>query len=284
MHSMNAGQARRWTAPFAPLGAARARLGESPVWCARAGAIWWIDIDGRKLIRTDPGGADDVWATPEIPGFVQPGPDGAPIVGMQSGVFRFDPARGAFARIAALDAPGVRFNDACTGADGRIWAGTMDLGNARPVGTLYSLDPGGALVRQATGFLTINGLAWDGARGRLYVSDSHETVQTWWTAPVHDGRMAEGARTVFARFHDLPGRPDGAAIDAQGDCWIAGVGGGEIYRFAPDGALMDRIAAPMAFPTKILIAPGRMVLTSRADAANVGRLMVWADGAAPRKL
>lgn len=258
-------------APFFPLGAARAALGESPVWCPRARAVWWIDIDGRKLLRTDLTGATQSWDTPETPGFVQPGPDGAPIVGMQTGVFRFAPALGAFARIARLTQDGVRFNDACTGADGRIWAGTMDMDNRRPVGVLYSLDPGGALVAQADGFLTVNGLAWDGAQGRLFVSDSHVSVQTVWTMPARDGRL--GPRAVFARFHDLPGRPDGAALGPTGDYWIAGVGGAEIYRFAPDGALAQRMAAPVSSPTKVLLIDGGMILTSRIDDADGGRLL-----------
>ncbi len=260
---------RARTAHFVPLGEACASLGESPAWCPGARAIWWIDIDGRRLMRTDLTGATQIWDTPEIPGCVQPGPDGAPIVGMQTGMFRFDPATGAFAMIAPLRAEGVRFNDACTGANGRIWAGTMDLDNRRPVGTLYALDPGGGLEEQATGFLTINGLAWDAARRRLFVSDSHETVQTLWT-------MAPGGdRAVFARFHDLPGRPDGAALDANGDYWIAGVGGAEIYRFSPDGALAERIAAPVSSPTKLLIVAAGMALTSRIDDGDGGRLMLW---------
>lgn len=258
-------------APFAPLGDARAMLGESPVWCPRARAVWWIDIDGRKLLRTRLSGATQAWDTPEIPGFVQPGPDGAPIVGMQTAVFRFDPGAGAFAPIAALPQDGVRFNDACTGADGRIWAGTMDLENRRAIGVLYSLDPGGGLVAQQDGFLTVNGLAWDHGRARLFVSDSHVSVQTVWTMPAPGGRL--GARAVFARFHDLPGRPDGAAMGADGDYWIAAVGGARICRFAPDGALAQRIATSMAQPTKILITDDGMFFTSRIDAGDAGRLM-----------
>lgn len=259
---------------FTPLSDARAILGESPVWRAQDAAIWWLDIDGRALLRTDMAGATRVWATPETPGFVQPGPGGAPIIGMQSGVFRFDPATGDFALIAPTPQDGVRFNDACMGAGGRIWAGTMDLDNRRPVGTLYSLDPGGALVARQGGFLTINGLAWDPARERLFVSDSHAAVQTVWTVA---GPDADGPRAVFARFHDLAGRPDGAAIDAAGGYWIAGVGGAEIYRFAPDGTLTERRATPMQSPTKVLIANGRMFLTSRIGDGDGdgGRLMEW---------
>jgi sugar lactone lactonase YvrE len=154
---------------FAPLINARATLGESPVWCAQGASVRWMNIDGRKLPRTDMTAAAQVWATPKTPGFVQPGAGGAPILGMQRGVFRLDPATGDFALIAPTPQDGVRFNDACLGEGGRICAGTMDLDNRRPVGTLYSLDPCGRLVARQGGFLTINGLAWDRARAAVRV-------------------------------------------------------------------------------------------------------------------
>jgi len=31
-----------------------AHLGESPVWSETENCIWWVDTDGRKLLRTDP--------------------------------------------------------------------------------------------------------------------------------------------------------------------------------------------------------------------------------------
>ena len=233
--------------PFAPLTSARARLGESPVWSPLHGAYWWVDIIGRTLFRTAPDGTTQGWATPEHPGFVQCiGPE--VFVGMESGIFAFAPATGLFALRAPLPTGGMRFNDACTDPQGRIWAGTMDLENRRDNGVLYLFDPAaGSLAPQLDGFRTVNGLTWDTARARLFLSDSHPSVQTVWTC----------------------------GIGPDGQYWIAGVGGATLYRFAPDGALAGSHAVPVASPTKPAFGPdGAIVLTSFADDALGGRLLL----------
>jgi sugar lactone lactonase YvrE len=45
-------------------------------------------------------------------------------------------------------------------------------------------------------------------------------------------------RRVFVQLDDTMGRPDGAAVDAEGGYWIALIA--KVARFLPDGAL-DRI-------------------------------------------
>ena len=259
---------------FVPLTDARAELGESPVWSPAHVSYSWVDIIGRRLFRTAPDGETQDWATPEIPGFVQC-VAGAVFVGMESGIFSFDPGTGSFHLRCELRQSGVRFNDACTDPQGRIWAGTMDLENRRHCGVLYRFDTvTGALVTVAEGFLTVNGLAWDAARNRLYLSDSHPSVQTVWTCALQDDGTL-GPRTLFADFHPHEGRPDGAALDAEGTYWIAGVGGARLYRFAADGALMAEIEVPVASPTKPAFGPGgEMVVTSFADDGHGGRLLI----------
>ena len=270
--------------PFSDLGAAH---GESPVRDPRDGAIWWVDTAGRRLLRTGADGRSRAWDTPERPGFVQIA-SGHALIGMESGIFRFDPETGRFARRARLDLPGQRFNDACPGAAGTIWAGTMDLENRRANGVLFRFDAAeDRLEPLLGGFRTLNGLAWDGRRRRLYVSDSHPDVQRVWLLPL-DPAGGLGACRDFARFDRLAGRPDGAMLDAAGGYWIAAVGGGRLYRFGPDGGLSHDCALPLPRPTKPALLPGRpggpgpaLVLTGFAEPpapgrpAHHGRLMIW---------
>lgn len=262
---------------FVPLSEFRARLGESPVWSDRHKAVWWVDIEGRKLLRTTLEGATVQWDTPEIPGFVQCVGD-AVLVGMQSGVLRFDMDRPGFEKIVELSVSGQRFNDACTDSLGRVWAGTMDLDNRRDNGVLYLLEPQHrTLSAVLKGFRTINGLAWDAAGNRLFVSDSHPSVQTVWTCDIGPGGQLK-ERAEFARFHDLDGRPDGAMLDPSGHYWIAGVGGGTLYRFSPDGARVTGYRVPQKSPTKPALIHrdgSAMVLTSFTDDQHGGRLAIW---------
>lgn len=57
-------------------------------------------------------------------------------------------------------------------------------------------------------------------------------------------------RRIFARLAD--GHfPDGAAIDDQGGYWIALIGAGAIWRFAPDGRLDRVIQTPTRIPAMV---------------------------------
>ena len=119
---------------------------------------------------------------------------------------------------------------------------------------------------------------------RLFVSDSHPSVRSIWTmTPPAEGAVRVGLpRALFAHLGDVPGRPDGAAFDDEDGYWIAGVGGGELYRFAPDGRLSRRIRTPVESPTKLAFGGadlGDVFVTSKQDAGEGGRLAIWRSGA-----
>lgn len=268
---------------FELLATPHAKLGESPVWSAREDCLWWVDIEGRSVFRTD--GADGVtraWKMPEMAGVVAPtGEDGVVVVGMESGLFRLGTASGRLTRVAALEAGNVRFNDAAVDSRGRLWAATMEHDYRRPAGILYRIEPDLSMHAVAGGFFIPNGLAVDEERGRIYVSDSHPDLQTVWAADLDldSGRLGE--RHLFARFQDLAGRPDGAAVDAEGNYWIAGVEGARLHVFSPSGEHIGAHLVPVAAPTKIAFGGpdlSRLYLTSKADGGEGGRLAVAHPG------
>ncbi|EBB4596132.1 SMP-30/gluconolactonase/LRE family protein, partial [Salmonella enterica] len=55
-------------------------------------------------------------------------------------------------------------------------------------------------------------------------------------------------RRVFIDMNAYPGRPDGAAVDADGCYWICGNDAGFVHRFTPDGRLDRSIAIPTSKP------------------------------------
>ncbi len=258
---------------FEPLSGVQAELGESPVWSQSDKAVWWVDIPGKRVHRTDAAtGETSSWAAPEQTGFVALTPS-AVVVGMESGLFSLDTAAGRFDRIWRLDEDGVRFNDATTDSAGRLWAGTMDIDNKRAAGKLFRIDPDLTVTVVLKDMRIPNGLAVDAGLGRLYLSDSHADVQTVWETELDAASGGIGEWRVFKRFHDLAGRPDGAAVDADGNYWIAGVGGGELYAFTPAGDLAATIKTPMEGPTKVAFGADMMFLTSKAGDGNGGRLL-----------
>src|SRR3546814_13043288 len=86
---------------------ARALLGESPVWHAGEARLYWVDIDGRKIPRTDPAtGADEVMELTAQVGCIAPRAQGGLIAALENGcepidAWRAAPARSRSAALAA---------------------------------------------------------------------------------------------------------------------------------------------------------------------------------------
>ena len=49
------------------------------------------------------------------------------------------------------------------------------------------------------------------------------------------------------------GRPDGAAVDVQGNYWCALYEGGRVVQLSPTGALLQNIATPVVCPTMVCL-------------------------------
>ncbi|WP_161973665.1 SMP-30/gluconolactonase/LRE family protein [Hwanghaeella grinnelliae] len=257
------------TLQFRRLSDARAMLGESPVWDASANAVWWVDIDGSKVFKTDAEtGATRVWPAPEFAGCVAVSATGQIVVGMETGLFLLNCDSGAFTCVVDLGRNGVRFNDSTVDRNGTLWAAIMDVDNTKPIGTLFRITPDFTVTEVMSGFITPNGLAVDAERGRLYVSDSHPSIQTVWWHPIDLDDGSVGERHDFFPMHDHSGRPDGATLDADGNYWIAGVGGAAVHKLDPDGTHLAEYATPMPAPTKPVFGGAdltRIFLTSKAD-------------------
>ena len=61
-------------------------------------------------------------------------------------------------------------------------------------------------------------------------------------------------QTLFVRLEPTEtdrGRPDGAAVDAEGCYWTALFEGGRIQRYAPDGRLLAEYPVPARCPTMV---------------------------------
>ena len=234
--------------------AARARLGEGAVWDAARDVLLWVDIDGGLIHAFDPArGADTPVDVGERIGCIVPRVGGGAVAGLQSGLHTLDLETGGRTLIVAPEAhlPDNRFNDAATDRQGRWWVGSMHTGTPRCAqGTFYRLDPDLSLSAWRTGFLTTNGLAFSPDGRTMYFSDSHPDVRTIWSAPYDTATGEPGVPSVFVDTRMLAGRPDGATVDADGCYWMAGVGGWQLVRFTPDGAVDMIVPMPVSRPTR----------------------------------
>lgn len=239
--------------PVAP-----SQLGESPFWHPEEAALYWCDIPGMTLERWHPERAEHrQWKLPCEPGCVAPMLGGALLLAMRDGLWRFDPERGERARLAPApyDPAHERFNDGKADAQGRLWVGTIYEPRDKPAGALYRFASG--KLERMVGEVTVsNGLAWSPDGGTLYWADTQAHRVRGFDFDAMQGRL--GAARTFAAFDAKPadgrlegyqGRPDGAAVDRDGNYWVAMYEGQQLLQFAPDGRRLRRVALPVRCPT-----------------------------------
>lgn len=233
-------------------------LGESPVWLPEAGALVWCDIPGRRLNRwTAADGRHTQWAFDEEPASCAPLPDGTLLLALRSGLVRFDLASGRSTPLVAApyDTGSQRCNDGKADPQGRFWVGTICEPREPALAALYRWD-GQRLQQQAAGISASNGLAWSPDGRTLYWADTHQHRVFAFDFDATEGTLSR--QRVFAEFprkqpgQDLAtyaGRPDGAAVDAEGCYWVAMFEGQRLARFAPDGRALDSVPLPVRCPT-----------------------------------
>ncbi|MFC3653697.1 SMP-30/gluconolactonase/LRE family protein [Dyella humi] len=242
-----------------------AGVGESPVWRAQESALYWVDIPACKIIRLHlETSARSEWVLPEKVACITFDQQGTVLAGMETGLFAVDlPARGkdhsepahaTVRRLAApvFAAPGMRFNDGRCDRQGNFWAGTMvqDMAQAQPAGALYRFDAQGDLSAPAIdGLIVQNGLSWSPDGRTMYLSDSHPSRRLIWAFDYDIETGEPSRRRVFADLNHFVGRPDGAAVDADGCYWICANDAARVLRFTPDGRLDRSIELPAIKPS-----------------------------------
>jgi len=245
------------------------QLGESPFWHPDERMLYWVDIPARRIRRAQPDGADlQSWAMPMEPGCIAPALSGGFVIALRDGVYRARSWGGPLSLVARFghDIATTRFNDGKADPAGRFWAGTMYEPRDARKAELYSIDLRGSsgsvgepLVQlKAHNAVIANGLAWSPDTRTVYWADTaNHVIYAWdWDAQTNDMH----AHRVFRQFPGKPagwkpgepgygGRPDGAAVDAQGNYWCAMFEGGRLLKFSPSGELLAELAVPVRCPT-----------------------------------
>jgi sugar lactone lactonase YvrE len=253
-------------APVERLDAAgRASVGESPVWRAAEQALYWVDIPAQKIVRLRvDSGLRSEWLLPEKVACIAFDRRGKVLAACETGLFALtlpetpqasaggEPVAVAMSKLAAPEfaAAGMRFNDGRCDRQGRFWSGTMvmDMAAANPAGALYRFDANGVLSAPVVdSLITQNGLGWSPDGTTMYLSDSHPLHRLIWAFDYDIESGEPRNRRVFADLHHYAGRPDGAAVDADGCYWICANDAGLLLRFTPEGKLDRQVPVP---PTK----------------------------------
>lgn len=232
--------------------------GESPVWVCEEQALYWVDIPTGRLQRWKPEGSYASWKSDEMLGCIARTTNGGWLGAQETGLFQLTAKEDGSLhgeRLASVNhaREKMRFNDGRCDRQGRFWAGTMQCNmGADAVGALYRYVPdaelGQRLKNQLAGLTVPNGLAFSPDGQTMYLSDSHSGVQLIWAFDYDTDSATPYNRRVFVDMNAYPGRPDGAAVDAEGCYWICANDAGLVLRFTPQGKLDRSLPLPVKKP------------------------------------
>ena len=217
----------------------KATLGEGPAWDEKTQTLYWVDILGKRIYA----GGEVLTELDDYIGCLAPTQNGHLIVGKRASFMDFDPATSQQTVLVTLPESATnRMNDGKCDPAGRLIAGTMDMNETDPTGSVYSYD--GKSNRVLFRDVTIsNGMAWSADHKTFYYIDTPTCEVRAYDYDVKTGEIAN-RRKAF----DVPkslGWADGMTSDTEGNLWIAMWGGAQVTRWNPNtGQLLEQIPVP----------------------------------------
>ncbi len=217
-------------------------VGEGPLWHPDERRLYWLDIERGRMFRYAPASnRHEIVYEDEPVGGTTLQEDGSLLLFGAHGAVR-QWRDGQLSTVIA-ELPGERdgrFNDVIADPAGRVFCGTMPIGE-RP-GRLYQLDrsAGVSVVLPEVGLP--NGMGFTPDRQQLYHTDTK--ARTIYLSDYDEASGTLSNQRIFVQIAEGLGSPDGMTVDAEGFVWSANWGGGVLLRFAPDGSETMRISFP----------------------------------------
>lgn len=225
-------------------------VGESPVWDAATGRVWWVDVLAPALrfwdTRTQQSGRI---VLPQIVAGIALSGERQLLATGEHGIFSIDTTTGACRPLVdpERDQPDNRFNTLGVDTRGRVWSSTMALDHEVGRGSLYSLDAHLNVRRHLTGIGTLKNPIFDAEARYLYISDTVQNAILRFDYDAEEGTI--GAMSIFARGDGSTGQLGGLCMDAEDYVWATCIGGWRVRRYAPDGTVERDVQVPVAMPT-----------------------------------
>lgn len=218
--------------------------GEGPLWHEETQSIHWVDISNGDLFQYTPetGRNEQLYSVRGMLGGYTIQTDGSLILFGDNG--RISRLTGTVEDVIVESVPdmrGSRFNDVIADPEGRIFCGTMPLGD-KP-GRLYRLDPDGRLSLIFDDIAQANGMGFSPDLSTMYLTDSNS-----WRIYRMEYDQASGNvsnRTIAVQLANDGTVPDGMTVDTDGNIWSARWDGHALYKYSPDGDELGRIEFPV---------------------------------------
>ena len=153
-----------------------------------------------------------------------------------------------------LEVDGVTsFNDCHTDRQGRIYVGAIrsdltDLRAEKTPGECYRINLDGSVEELYGGIEVSNGIGFSPDGSTMYHVDS--TAKGLITHDVDsEGRVSN--RRLIGSPSFIRGIPDGMCVDADGNLWVAHVGGRRVVQLSPMGEELNEIPVPAKAVTSV---------------------------------
>jgi D-xylono/L-arabinono-1,4-lactonase len=228
--------------------------GEGPLWHDTTNTLLWVDIPAGRVYRFNPeDGRNDVVYQHHgaIGGYTIQDDDSLVLFAAEGAILHLDQRRveEVIPKIEAV--AGSRFNDVIADPEGRVFCGTMPLEGDKPA-HLYRLDTDGSLHLVFDDLTLSNGMGFSPDLSTFYLTDSES--RRIFRMPYDRATGELGEREVLVQVPEGEGVPDGMAVDTEGTIWSARWGGSAIFRYSPDGELMETFPMPVHKVTSVTFA------------------------------
>ncbi|TDO99033.1 SMP-30/gluconolactonase/LRE family protein [Marinomonas balearica] len=228
---------------------AQAKLAECPRWDEQSQTLYFVDIDSFTLNAFHPGSnKTQSRAFDEEIGCFSLDQNGGFVAAFRSGVYTFESFDAKLVPywLADYDQKTTRFNDGRCDAKGRFLAGTMYSPKDAFLGALHQFsNKTENLLDQAA--WTSNGLAFSPDNTVMYYSDTPNHIVYKFDYNLDTGVASN--KTTFIEFPRGKGRPDGAAVDTDGNYWSALYQGQRVVKISPEGEILAEYPLPATYPT-----------------------------------
>ena len=211
--------------------------GEGAIWDAADNVLHFVDMTAGDLLSRTNEGEITRRHMGKVAAVWRPRTGGGGVVGVERGFALIDKDGSQTTLPDVFTDPKIRMNDGTCDPQGRFYCGTMAYDETPGAGTVYRLDPDGAVATVLRDVTISNGMvfALDGQSAYYIDTPTHQVVEFDFDATagtLHDPRPVIAVPDAS---------PDGMTIDAEGQLWVAQWGGGAVHGYSPDGRLIDVI-------------------------------------------
>lgn len=251
-------------------------LGESPFYQPETDRVYWVDIlKGTLMFWCSKTGQIGRWDLKQHIGCAVPikqSPNSF-LISLTKGLGLFDIQTETWSHTYANPEHHLltnRWNDGKCGPDGVLWIGSMNgfsteksLKEGLREGSLYCLDcmVANPVMRKRLDYIGIsNGIAWSKSGLLMYYIDSFSQKVSEYHYYPHQLKKKDSSvnstitpsRLDLIKIDKIKGSPDGCAMDADDNLWIALWNGYAIEQYSTkDGSLLNHVALPDRYITSL---------------------------------